>query len=124
MELNTNQLILKFDAMKRLTSQVEWRSARDLQNLLWYVDWRNFLLVINKAKDSCNTAWNDVNDHFVEVNKMVQLWSWAEREIDDLMLSRYACYLIAQNWDPRKYEIAFAQAYFATQTRKIESGNI
>lgn len=120
MELNTNQLILKFDAMKRLTSQVEWRSARDLQNLLWYVDWRNFLLVINKAKDSCNTAWNDVNDHFVEVNKMVQLWSWAEREIDDLMLSRYACYLIAQNWDPRKYEIAFAQAYFATQTRKIE----
>lgn len=120
MEINTDKLMVKFDDMKKYTSNIEWRSARDLQTLLWYIDRRNFLLVINKAKQSCNTSWNDVTDHFVDINKMVKLWSWSTREIDDFMLSRYACYLIAQNGDPKKYEIAFAQAYFATQTRKSE----
>ncbi|MDD9953334.1 MAG: DNA damage-inducible protein D [Candidatus Woesearchaeota archaeon] len=94
--------------------------ARDLKNLLGYEEWRNFLKVVEKAKKSCITAGNDVVDHFVGVNKKVTVGSDAEREIQDIMLTRYACYLIAQNGDPRKEEIAFAQSYFAVQTRKQE----
>ena len=99
---------------------IECWSARELQTLLNYTEWRNFENVINKAKDSCKTAKQDINNHFVEVNKMVQIGSGAEKSITDILLTRYACYLIAQNGDPKKEEIAFAQSYFAIQTRKQE----
>lgn len=99
---------------------VEFWFARDLQKLLGYDEWRNFLRVIEKARESCESSGNTVPDHFVDVNKMVSLGSGANRKIEDLLLTRYACYLIAQNGDPRKEEIAFAQSYFAVQTRKQE----
>lgn len=99
---------------------VEFWFARDLQNLLDYDDWRNFENVIEKAKIACRTSGQDIQDHFVDVNKKVKIGSEAEREIDDFMLTRYACYLIAQNGDSRKDQIAFAQSYFAIQTRKQE----
>jgi DNA-damage-inducible protein D len=99
---------------------VEFWFARDLQNLLGYTEWRNFNKVIEKAKESCQTSNNAISDHFVGVNKMVPLGSGSERELGDILLTRYACYLIAQNGDPRKEEIAFAQSYFAVQTRKQE----
>lgn len=98
----------------------EFWYARDLQVLLGYTDWRNFLKVIEKAKESAQNAGATVQNHFVDVNKMVQIGSGAERPIEDVMLTRYACYLIAQNGDPRKESIAFAQTYFAVQTRKQE----
>lgn len=94
--------------------------ARDLQQLLGYAEWRNFSLVISKAKTACEVAGQNVEDHFVDVNKMVELGSGSRREVDDMMLSRYACYLVAQNGDPKKEQIAFAQTYFALQTRKAE----
>ena len=99
---------------------VEIWSARDLQELLAYKEWRNFVQVITKAKIACEKSNQNVDDHFVDVNKMVKLGSDSERVIDDIMLTRYACYLIAQNGDPRKQQIAFAQSYFAIQTRKQE----
>ncbi len=117
---NTQLLLHNFDNIKNLDNNIEWRSARNLQKLLWYTERRNFFLVIEKAKESCKTSWWVINNHFVGINKMVKIGSAAERLLEDFMLSRYACYLIAQNWDPRKEEIAFAQAYFATQTRKQE----
>lgn len=99
---------------------IEFWFARDLQNLLGYTEWRKFLGVIEKAKEACKTTGNKVKDHFVGAAKKVSIGSEAEREIEDIMLTRYACYLIAQNGDPRKEEIAFAQSYFAVQTRKQE----
>ena len=99
---------------------VEFWLARDIQYLLGYTEWRNFVAVINKGKTACEVSGHPVSDHFVEVNKMVDLGSGSQRDIDDIMLTRYACYLIAQNGDPRKPEIAFAQTYFAVQTRKAE----
>jgi DNA-damage-inducible protein D len=91
-----------------------------LQHLLGYTEWRNFIVAISKAKTACEMSNHSISDHFVDVNKMVDLGSGSQREVDDIMLTRYACYLIAQNGDPRKQEIAFAQTYFAVQTRKAE----
>jgi DNA-damage-inducible protein D len=99
---------------------VEYWLARELQELLGYSDWRNFLNAIEKGKESCKTTGEAVLDHFVDVTKMVKIGSGAERKQDDIMLTRYACYLIAQNGDPKKEQIAFAQSYFAIQTRKQE----
>jgi len=99
---------------------VDYWLARELQELLGYSDWRNFLNAVDKAKESCKTTGEAVLDHFVDVTKMVKIGSGAERKQDDIMLTRYACYLIAQNGDPKKEQIAFAQSYFAIQTRKQE----
>lgn len=101
-------------------SDHEFWYARDLQEILGYTEWRNFLKIIDKAKESAGNSGAVIENHFVEVNKMVTIGSGAERSIDDVMLTRYACYLIAQNGDPRKEAIAFAQTYFALQTRKQE----
>ena len=99
---------------------VEYWLARDLQHLLGYDEWRNFTTAISKAKTACEVSGHRASDHFVGVNKMVDLGSGSQRQIEDIMLTRYACYLIAQNGDSRKQEIAFAQTYFAIQTRRVE----
>ena len=99
---------------------IEYWLARDLQYLLGYDEWRNFTAVIIKAKTACEVSGHSVRDHFVDVNKTIQMPKSAEKEIPDLMLTRYACYLVAQNGDPKKQEIAFAQTYFAVQTRRAE----
>jgi len=110
----------EFERYARTTDEVECWLARELLELLGYTEWRNFTLVIDKAKVACNKAGHAIEDHFVDVNKMVEVGSGAQREVSDIALTRYACYLIAQNGDPRKTEIAFAQTYFAVQTRKQE----
>lgn len=99
---------------------MEYWLARDLQKLLGYDEWRNFEKVISRAKDGCAQSGQTVSNHFVDANKKVFIGSGAENVIFDIMLTRYACYLIAQNGDPRKEKIAFAQTYFAVQTRKYE----
>lgn len=99
---------------------VEFWYARDLQKLLGYIEWRNFQKIIRKAQNSCKKSGVSITEHFVDVNKSIKSGNGAMQEIVDLKLTRYACYLIAQNGDPDKTEIAFAQAYFAIQTRNYE----
>ncbi len=109
-----------FEDYVHVKDGVEFWLARDLQVLLGYDEWRNFINSIEKAKIACTNFKQNVADHFVDANKMISLAKGATRKVEDYMLTRYACYLIAQNGDPRKEEIAFAQSYFAIQTRKQE----
>jgi DNA-damage-inducible protein D len=113
-------LFFQFEAVASELEGVECWSARELQGLLGYSKWENFEKVIQKAKDACRNAGEEVNYHFPDIRKTIPMPKGAEKEIDDILLTRYACYLIAQNGDSRKEKIAFAQNYFAVQTRRAE----
>lgn len=113
-------LFAQFEAAASDLEGVECWSARELQELLGYSKWENFEKVIQKARDACSNAGEEVDYHFPDIRKTIPMPKGAEKEIDDILLTRYACYLIAQNGDSRKEEIAFAQNYFAVQTRRAE----
>ena len=116
-----NSLTSEFESASHKTEEeIEFWFARDLQHLLGYTKWDNFKNVILKAKTACEVSGYDISDHFPDVGKMVEIGSGATKKVDDMMLTRYACYLIAQNGDSKKEQIAFAQTYFAIQTRKAE----
>lgn len=115
-----DQLFIQFEKACYFYNKVEFWSARDLQEILGYSKWDNFVKVIDKAKLSCENAGESINNHFADTSKMVLIGSGTEREIYDIALTRYGCYLVAQNGDSSKNEVAFAQTYFAVQTRRQE----
>lgn len=111
-----NALFEQFESACYVYEGLECWSARELQEVLDYKEWRNFTKVLDKAKEACENAGERLSDHFVGVNKMIQLPKGAERQIEDIALSRYACYLVAQNGDPAKTPVAFAQTYLSSCT--------
>lgn len=114
------QLFAQFESAASEIEGIECWSARELQPLLGYSKWENFVKVLEKAKAACKNAGEEINDHFPDIRKVIEAGKGAQHMVDDVALTRYACYLVAQNGDSRKEEIAFAQNYFAVQTRRAE----